>query len=265
MTKDLDVTAHNEKAWDLAVATEDCWTTICSEQEIEQARRGHPPIVLTPNKPVPLSWLGDLRGIEVLGLAAGGGQQGPLLAAAGGHVTIADFSAAQLGQDRKAAERYGLRIECIKTTADDLSTFPAETFDLIVNPCSNCFFPDLAPVWRECHRVLKPNGRLMYGCINPVCYQFDFEKANQGHFELKYPQPYSDANSLSPEEKARFIHIGSQYEFGHTLTDQIGRLLQTGFVMLDFYEDTWGPRIPQPIDRFMPQYLSILAQKSTPR
>ena len=39
---------------------------------------------------MPADWFGDLAGAPVLCLASGGGQQGPLLAAAGARVTVFD-------------------------------------------------------------------------------------------------------------------------------------------------------------------------------
>ena len=43
----------------------------------------------------------------------------------------------------------------------DLSVFADGSFDLVFNPVSNAFCPDLAAVWRECFRVLRPAGLLL--------------------------------------------------------------------------------------------------------
>ena len=53
-------------------------------------------LLLTPTKPVPKSWLGEIKGKKVLGLASGGGQQMPIFAALGALVTVLDYSPAQL-------------------------------------------------------------------------------------------------------------------------------------------------------------------------
>jgi 2-polyprenyl-3-methyl-5-hydroxy-6-metoxy-1,4-benzoquinol methylase len=63
------------------------------------------PIVSLNTKPVPRGWFPDLNGCDVLCLASGGGQQGPVLAAAGANVTVFDISSRQLAQDRLVAER----------------------------------------------------------------------------------------------------------------------------------------------------------------
>ena len=77
-----------------------------------------------------------------------------------------------------------------------------------MNPLSNCFFQDIEEVWKQCARILRPGGVLIYAFNNPICYQFDYEQANIGNFQLKYAQPYSDLTSLSGMEKKTFFKKG---------------------------------------------------------
>jgi SAM-dependent methyltransferase len=173
----------------------------------------------------------------VLCLASGGGQQGPLLAAAGAQVVVFDNSARQLGQDRLVAERDGLDIETIQGDMADLSCFGDEGFDLVFHPCSNCFSETIRPVWCECFRVLRPGGTLLAGFANPLLFCFDREKEAHGVLELKYPVPYSDVTSLRDDERARLLEPGEPLCFGHSLEDQIGGQLEAGFVLTALYED----------------------------
>ena len=83
-------------------------------EAIAAAREGAWTIVLTPTKPVPHEWLPNLPGKDVLCLASGGGQQGPILAAAGARVTVFDLSPKQLASDRLVAEREGERLKRAK-------------------------------------------------------------------------------------------------------------------------------------------------------
>jgi 2-polyprenyl-3-methyl-5-hydroxy-6-metoxy-1,4-benzoquinol methylase len=46
-------------------------------------------------------WFPPLKGADVLCLASGGGQQGPILAATGANVTVFDNSPRQLEQDQR--------------------------------------------------------------------------------------------------------------------------------------------------------------------
>ena len=255
-----DVENHNQKAWDKNVQDGCRWSTIASPEAIEKSRKGEPRIIVTPTKAIPLEWLGPLKGKKVLGLAAGGGQQGPLLAAAGADVTIIDLSSKQLGQDEKAASTYGLQIETVHTAASDLSMFEDQVFDLIVNPVSNCFFEDLDPVWTECFRVLKPGGSLVYGFNNPVSYLFDFDLANNKKtFLLKYKQPYNDTHSLSEEERSTLLSPDDALEFGHSLDTQIGLLLKKGFMLKSLFEDYWDN--DWALNQYFPQFIAAWAVK----
>lgn len=64
---------------------------------------------LTPT-PVDDAWLGNVKDKKILCLASAGGQQAPVLAAAGANVTVFDFSQKQLDQDKMVAERDNLTL-----------------------------------------------------------------------------------------------------------------------------------------------------------
>ncbi|MEZ5306188.1 MAG: class I SAM-dependent methyltransferase [Pyrinomonadaceae bacterium] len=200
----MEIAEYNSKAWDKQVEEGSEWGIPFSPEVIAAARRGEFSIILTPLKPVPRDWFPEsLAGIDVLGLASGGGQQMPVLAAAGANVTSFDNSEAQLEKDKFVAKREGLSIRCEKGDAADLSRFADQSFDLIFNPCSNCYFADLEPVWKEAYRVLKPGGVLLSGFNNPITFIFD-RKLDEDKKQLvvRHPLPYSDLEHLTREELA---------------------------------------------------------------
>ena len=164
----MDILEHNRIAWNKNVERKNPWTVPVTSEAVAAARQGRWEIILTPTKPVPREWFPDLEGCDVLCLASGGGQQGPILAAVGANVTVLDNSPNQLAQDRTVAERDGLEIITVEGDMADLSAFSDRSFDLIVHPVSNVFAPDIRPVWREAFRVLRPGGALMAGITNPV-------------------------------------------------------------------------------------------------
>ncbi|MEA3340564.1 MAG: class I SAM-dependent methyltransferase, partial [Chloroflexota bacterium] len=191
---EVDIRAHNRIAWDKNVEWgENRWTIPVGPEAVAAARQGRWEIYLTPTKPVPKAWFPDLEGRDVLCLASGGGQQGPILAAAGANVTVFDNSPGQLAQDRFVAERDRLEIATVEGDMADLSAFPEQSFDLIVHPVSNCFIPDVRPVWAESFRVLHSGGALLAGYNNPARYLFDWELYERGILEVKHALPYSDA------------------------------------------------------------------------
>ncbi|WP_164000932.1 class I SAM-dependent methyltransferase [Pyxidicoccus caerfyrddinensis] len=239
MTLDVDVRQYNREAWNRQVAKGDRWTVPVGPEVIAAARRGEWSVVLTPNKPVPRAWFGDLKGRDVLCLAGAGGQQAPVFAAAGARVTVLDNSPAQLGQDRLVAERDGLEVRLVEGDMRDLSAFAEGSFDLVFHPCSNCFVDAIRPVWREAYRVLRPGGVLLSGICNPVIYLIDPALEQQGVMQLKYKMPYSDFTSLTDEERARYKD--EPLVFAHSLEDQLGGQTDAGFAITGFFEDTHVP------------------------
>ena len=256
----IDIIAYNKAAWNKQVESGNKWTVPVSSRVIADAREGRWDVLLTPAKPVPRSWFPEMKGAEVLGLASGGGQQCPIFAAAGANVTVLDNSPRQLEQDRFVADREGLSITTVEGQMADLSMFPDESFDLVFNPCSNCFAPDVRSIWRECARVLRHGGILLAGFNNPVLYSVDQKLEAEGIVQLVHTIPYSDVTSRSPEDLANFVASGETLEFGHTLADQIGGQLDAGFVITGMFEDNWGESRGV-VDRLMDMFIATRAVK----
>ncbi|MFD8939468.1 class I SAM-dependent methyltransferase [Streptomyces sp. NPDC059578] len=258
--KGVDPVAHNRAAWDKYVQEGDEWTRPVSTEDVERARRGDWSIVLIGHEPVNRSWLpADLTGKDVLCLAAGGGQQGPILAAAGARVTVFDNSPGQLGQDQMVAERDELDLRTALGDMRDLSAFGDATFDVVFHPVSNLFAPDLAPVWRECFRVLRPGGTLLVGFLNPDVYLFDHEALDErGELNVVHKLPYSDVTHYSAEERAKKFGADAALEYSHTLTDQIGGQLAAGFLLTGFEE---APDRSNAAGHYMSNYFATAAVK----
>ena len=257
-----DIRRYNRHAWDRQVETRNPWTVPVGEREISAARQGQWEILLTPSKPVPREWFPQLDGLDVLCLASGGGQQAPILAAAGAIVTVLDNSPRQLAQDRFVAERESLSIITVEGDMADLSMFSAESFGLIVHPVANCFVPRIRPVWAEAYRTLRSGGILLAGFANPVRYLFDLELAERDRIlQVRYRLPYSDVESLTEQEKQQYIEDGDPLEFSHTLEDQIGGQIDAGFVITGFYEDAYGESTDDPLSKYMPSFIATRAIK----
>lgn len=254
------VVAYNKRAWDQLARGSIQWSVPVAPEVIARARAGELALVLTPTTTVPAAWLGDVRGKRVLGLASGGGQQGPCLAAAGAIVTIFDNSPEQLARDRAVATRDGLTLTTVEGDMRDLSVFADESFDLIFHPCSNCFVPDVRPVWREAYRVLAHGGELLSGFSNPVVFALDVAQERAGIVQLRYRTPFAPGDYPDDAELQRLRDEGSPLEFGHSLEDQLGGQLDAGFVLVGLFEDGW-PDDPAPIHRLMKCYVATRARK----
>lgn len=281
--KSDEIHAFNRQAWDHAVESGNRWTQPVSSEEIAKARQGRWSVVLTPVKPTPFCWFrgmprppvsdngmssGEtisknsneqclLDGVEILCLAGSGGQQAPILAAAGASVTVFDQSDLQLGQDRLVADRDNLSLRLVQGDMTDLQELENESFDLIFNPCSTCFVSNLVPVWKECHRVLRIGGSLISGFCSPFTYVFDYKERESGKLVVKYSLPHRDIDY--PELVEQLKTDGEPLEFSHSYEEQIGDLLRAGFVLADFFEDRW--ELEDPLNEFMPSFGAMLATK----
>lgn len=254
----MDPIQFNRHAWDQQVDSgSNVWTMPISPEEIKKARAGDFSVLLTETKSVPKDWLPPMEGLRILGLASGGGQQGPLFAAAGADVTIFDNSPRQLAQDQKVAERDGLtNLQTVLGDAKDLSAFADGSFDLIFHPASNVFMPDVLPVWKEAFRVLRSGGTILSGMMNPVLYLFEEDDLDVGNLRVTQKIPYADSDHPQKIERARQRNY--PLEYGHTLTDLIGGQIDAGFQIIGFYED-FQPMLE--LSKFIATYVATRAIK----
>jgi SAM-dependent methyltransferase len=218
-------------------------------------RAGDWSVVLIGHHPVPRDWFpAALDGVAVLCLASGGGQQGPVLAAAGASVTVLDNSPRQLGRDAEVAARDGLAIRTVLGDMRDLSVFPDASFDVVFHPVSNVFCPDVAPVWRESFRVLRPGGVLLAGFLNPDVFIFDVAALEQDELVVRYRLPFCSLDL--PDAERRQYYGDGPVEYSHSLTAQIGGQLGAGFSLTHLVE---APHHADPTARHMPGYFATRA------
>ncbi len=210
-----------------------------------------------------VGWLGpSIAGWRVLCLAAGGGRHGPLYAAAGGIVTVVDFSAAMLERDRQAARQYGWNLRLIETSMDDLSALQNAEFDLVIHPVSSCYLPDLRPMYREIARVTKPGGIYVSQHKQPASLQSSLAP-QRGHYVWLHR---GDGQPLPPAGNDQLIREPETVEFAHPLGVLLGEMCCSGFVI----EDVMEPQHADPVASegsfghracFIPPYLRVKARR----
>ncbi len=209
------------------------WGKPISREAYQRAAAGDWDVYLTPTKPVPHAWLGDLRGKKILGLASGGGQQMPVFAALGADCTVLDYSPLQIESERRVAEREGYAIRIIRGDMTKRLPFEDGEFDLVFHPVANCYAEEVRPIWRECFRVLRPGGCLLSGTDHYVNYIVD-----DGEERIVNTLPFNPLRN--PEQMRKLREADAGVQFSHSLEEQIGGQLEAGFVLLALYEDTNG-------------------------
>ncbi|WP_231741746.1 class I SAM-dependent methyltransferase [Stieleria varia] len=214
-------------------------------------------------------WLGEsIVGQRVLCLAAGGGRQSSLYAAAGAEVTVVDLSGAMLDLDRQVAAARGFSLRILQTSMTDLSGLNDGEFDIVIQPVSTCYVPSVGPVFAEVARVLRQGGLYISQHKQPVSLQAGMETLHGGHYPLRHryyrdtPVPPPDTSSAA----AKRLREQGAVEFLHRWEELIGGMCRCGFVIEDLIEPLHAkPDMPPGsfADRatFAPPYVRIKARR----
>ena len=159
------------------------------------------------------------------------------------------------GNDDLSVTGEGYSIEIIKGDMSKTLPFEDESFDIIFHPVSNSYVEDVYHIWNECYRVLKNGGRLLAGMDNGINYLFEEDEP----LKVVNPLPFNPLK-MSEEKRKAMIANGDGVQFSHTLDEQIGGQLKTGFILKDLYEDR-DREGGNEIGKYYPQYFATLAVK----
>jgi ubiquinone/menaquinone biosynthesis C-methylase UbiE len=209
-------------------------------------------------------WLGgDISGKRVLCLAAGGGRQGPIYAAAGAVVTVVDISPAMLELDRIVAAQRNLQLTTIEASMDDLAALKDDSFEIVIQPVSTCYVPNVTAVYEEVARVLCAGGIYISQHKQPTSLQATLN-AEQGGYRIEHS--YYKTDSLPPSAKPNLIREEGTLEYIHRWEQLLGAMCRSGLVIEDITEplhakpdaefDSFSHRC-----QFIPPYLRVKARR----
>jgi SAM-dependent methyltransferase len=212
----------NRAAWD-RLADGSTFAKVASDEECAN------PLVHVDGR----GWLPpDVRGWNVLCLAAGGGWQSILYASAGADVTVVDLSPAMLRLDEREAARRRLSVKTVETSMDDLSLLSEAAFDLVHQPVSTCYVPKVEAVYREVARVLKDDGLYISQHKSPVSLQVT-HRTPQHQYVIG--REYYHEGPLPACEDTSYREDGTM-EYLHRYEELVGGLCRAGFVIEDLVE-----------------------------
>lgn len=209
-------------------------------------------------------WLpATVRGMDVLCLAAGGGWQSILYACAGANVTVVDLSAEMLRQDVQEAARRDLSVRVIQCSMDDLSELDDESFDIVHQPVSTCYVPDVIEVYGEVARVLRDGGLYISQHKQPASLQI-VERDSLDRYVVGVP--YYHSGPLPPVGDTSYREPGA-VEFLHRWEDLVGGLCRVGLVLEDLREPCRADEKAPPghfghRGRYLPPYVRLKARRS---
>lgn len=247
---------QNAHAWNRNVKQGSCFAKVATDEECV-----HPLKTLDSRGWLPKE---GVAGWNILCLASGGGWQSILYASAGANVTVVDLSDEMLKLDRREAERRGLNIEIQRGTMEDLSFLDDATFDLVHQPVSSCYVPNLRPAYKEIARVLKSAGLYISQHKQPTSLQVT-EKNREDRFVLGV-EYYHEGPLPNCEDKS--YRENGAVEFLHRWEEIVGELCHAGFVIEDLIEPKradikakshqFGYR-----GRFVPPYVRLKARRTS--
>lgn len=204
----------------------------------------------------------SVRGLDVLCLASGGGWQAILYAAAGANVTVVDLSESMLALDRREAERRRFSVRTLCTSMDDLSELGEAAFDIVHQPVSTCYVPDIGKVYREVSRVIRDGGIYISQHKQPTSLQITRQNADD-HFVIGLE--YYATGSLPAVRDTSYREAGT-VEYMHRWEQLVGDLCRSGFVLEDLREplraDRNAPKTSYKYrGRFVPPYVRLKARR----
>lgn len=120
-----------------------------------------------------LRLLGPLEGKRVLDLGCGIGHNAVLLAQQGAKVIGVDPDARHLAEARERADAAEVRVELHQSALADLPFLRSDSVDAAISVMALATAEDLARVFRQVHRVLKPEAPLVASFPHPAFAMFD--------------------------------------------------------------------------------------------
>ena len=246
----MDERGANAAAWD-RLARGSAFARVASDAELQQ------PLLALDTR----GWLpGRVDGLDVLCLAAGGGWQSILYAAAGARVTVVDLSDGMLELDRREATRRGLEVEVVKASMDAL---PLEggRFDIVHQPVSTCYVRRLQDVYAEVARVIRPGGLYISQHKTPTSVQVTDDRPDRVELGVEY-----ERNDPLPRREADPCREAGCVEYLHRWHDLVGGLCRAGFVIEDCVEPRWADAAAAPgtighRSRFARPYVRLKARR----
>lgn len=212
-----------------------------------------------------LHLLGTVRGMKILDLGCGGGQNAIALARHGAWVAGIDLSDEQLAFARALAVQHQLSIDFVHGNIENLAYFESEAWDLVFSTYTFQYVSEIGQCLAEANRVLGTGGRLVFSLDHPFRTSFYSEEDDE-----LVPFPTRNYFDNAPLQWS-FLDSGAvMVSYHRTLEQWISLLSQAGFQLERLLESLPDPDqldATWPIDgalaplRNIPQTLIFVTRK----
>lgn len=245
--------AINAAAYDRFVAKGSGFAKVATDEELKK------PLAVLDSR----GWLPpSVTGLDVLCLGAAGGWQSMLYSAAGARVTVVDVSPAMLALDEREARRRGYQVTLVETSMDEMPMFGDATFDIVHQPVSTCYVPDVEKVYREIARLLRCGGLYIGQHKQPTSLQIT-HRTPEGQYVLGLEYYRKDP---LPDVEDRSYRERGAVEYLHRWEKLVGGLCRAGLWLEDLTEP-YRANYQRPVGhtghrgRFVPPYVRMKARR----
>jgi SAM-dependent methyltransferase len=177
--------------------------------------------------------LGEVAGRDVLEVGCGSAPCARWLAAEGAHAVGLDLSAGMLRYAAAANEATGVDVPLVRANAERLP-FASASFDVACSAFGAVpFVADLAGLFGEVARVLRPGGPWVFAVTHPMRWIFPDDPGPNG---LRVTGSYFDRTpyvEVDVDGRATYV------EHHRTLGDFVRALTGAGLTLLDLVEPEW--------------------------
>jgi 2-polyprenyl-3-methyl-5-hydroxy-6-metoxy-1,4-benzoquinol methylase len=126
-----------------------------------------------------LAPVGIIEGRRVLDLGCGAGAGSVTLARRGARVIAVESSTARLAQARHHADIADVKVEFHHSDLADLAFIRADSIELVVAVYSLSGVQDLGRVFRQLHRIMKPEAALVMSLPHPFSMMLEMDADEQ--------------------------------------------------------------------------------------
>ena len=198
-----------------------------------------------------LNALGDVAGKDVVELGCGTAYFGAWLVKRGARVTGVDPTPAQLDTARRMSEEFGLPMELVEASAEDVP-LPDASFDVAVSEYGASIWADPELWIAEAARLLRPGGRLAFlvnSTLSILCSPDEGkveERLQRGHADLgriEWPGEDEGVNYHLPHGELIRILRANGFEV-EALHERLAPEATADHDYYDFMPAEWARRWP---------------------
>ena len=199
-----------------------------------------------------LRLLGPVEGKRVLDLGCGVGHNAVLLAQQGAKVIGVDPDARHLAVARDRAESAEVKVELHQSALADLPFLRSDSVDAALSVMALATAEDLARVFRQVHRVLKPEAPLVASFPHPAFSMFDAA----GDEPTRLVRPYDQSEPVRWDDDGATVA-----DHPRTISEIFTTLHRASFSVDQIVEPISGSRGSGELERSVPATLIIRARK----